>query len=298
MSLGWRTCWSAVPERAPVATFERQSPEGRFRHRSFSRHRDVHFSFLSCPFRTSRAPSPVITLHLLGSTELSGVGSAESTAILTQSKYLATLAYLVLGRPAGYHRRDRLVGLLWPELDQQHARAALRKSVHVLRRSLGEEVVLSRGDEELTLAAGAVWCDAVAFGEAFEAGQYARSLDLYRRGDLLPGFFLPHAGDFEDWLARERSDLRDKAAAAAWGLAALHEANAAYTVSARYARQAAELAPSDERMLRRVLLHLDRLGDRAGAMSVYRDFARRLERDTGAAPSEETRALLERLRAG
>ena len=47
-------------------------------------------------------------------------------------------------------------------------------------------------------------------------------------------------------------------------------------------------APDDERVLRRALTMLDRLGDRAGALRTYDDFARRLRREFDADPSAET----------
>lgn len=238
----------------------------------------------------------MIELRLLGATDLRGVAPEDASALLAQSKCVALLTYLALAVPGALHRRDRLVGLLWPELDQEHARAALRKAVHAIRRTLGAESLAARGDEEIGLAPGAVWCDAVEFDSCVEQGYYSRSLELYRRGELLPGFFVADAGEFEDWLERTRTDLRDKAAACAWGLAARFEDGGDYTIASQYAKQAAKLAPSDERMLRRVMKLLDRLHDVPGAISVYEDFARRLKRDFGAEPSAETQALLDQIK--
>ena len=238
----------------------------------------------------------MLELRLLGPTDLRGVAPEDATTLLAQSKCVALLAYLAVAAPGALHRRDRLVGMLWPELDQEHARAALRKALHLLRRTLGADVLAARGDEEIGVAAGALTCDAVEFDDCVEKGYYSRALEFYRRGELLPGFFVPDAGEFEDWLDRTRSDLRDKAAAAAWGLAARFEDGGDYTIATRYARHAAQLAPSDERMLRRVMLLLESQGDIAGALYVYDDFARRLRRDFGAEPSRESRELMERLR--
>ncbi|HEY0972061.1 MAG TPA: BTAD domain-containing putative transcriptional regulator [Gemmatimonadales bacterium] len=238
----------------------------------------------------------MIELRLLGAVDLSGVDERSAQALLVQSKCVATLAYLALATPRALHRRDRLAGLLWPELDQEHARAQVRRVVHGLRRALGEQALIARGDEEIGIAPGTLWCDAVEVDEAVRGGRYARALELYERGDLLPGFFVPEAGEFEDWLDRERTALRDSVAAAAWGLAARSEEGGDGTIAVRYARQAVQLAPSDERMLRRVMTLLERLGDRAAAMRVYDDFARRLRRDFEAEPSAETRGLVERIR--
>ena len=239
----------------------------------------------------------MVELRLLGSPDLTGIDSPAAAALLGQPKRLAVLIYLALATPRGWQRRDRIVGLLWPELDQERARTALRKTVLVLRRALGESAIVSRGDEEIAVAPGALWCDAVEAETAFEAGQYARVVELYRRGDLLPSFFVPGAAGWEDWLERERTALRDRAAAAAWSLAAFYADDGQHTVAARFAKHAAGLAPSDERMLRRVLTLLEQVGDRAGAVHVYDDFVRRLRRDFEVEPSPDTRALLDRIRA-
>src|SRR5919205_1992605 len=125
----------------------------------------------------------MIELRLFGAASLDssdpGREREELQALLTQPKRLALLAYLAVATPRGFHRRDRLLGLLWPELDQDRARAALRKAVHVLRQGLGEGVLLSRGDDELGLDSSSFWCDARVCDDAIAAGQFARAVELY-----------------------------------------------------------------------------------------------------------------------
>jgi DNA-binding SARP family transcriptional activator len=54
----------------------------------------------------------------------------------------------------------------------------------------------------------------------------------------------------------------------------------------------------DERALRRAITLLDRLGDRAGALRLYDEFARRLRAEYDAEPSRETLAMAAALRTG
>ena len=66
------------------------------------------------------------------------------TGLLAQPKRAALLAYLVLARPRGFHRRDTLVALFWPELDHGRARNALSQALTFLRRQLGDGHLLGR----------------------------------------------------------------------------------------------------------------------------------------------------------
>ena len=155
------------------------------------------------------------TLHLLGGTALAGIPPDDARLLLGQSKTVALLAYLLLAQPGLRQRRDRLAGLLWPTLDQAHARSALRKTVHIVRSGLGAEAIVSFGDEELVIGPAAPWCDAVEFTTSIEAGRFGRALELYR-GDLMPGFHLPDCGEFDRWLDEERAGALERVVAAAW----------------------------------------------------------------------------------
>lgn len=243
---------------------------------------------MSLPF----APDRPIVVQLLGTVELRGV--VDPDALLSQTKRLALLAYLGAAQPYGFHRRDRIASLFWPEHDQGHARAALRKAVHAIRAAMGEETILSRGDEELSLNADLVWCDVRAFVGAARSEHLARALELYR-GPLLDGFYADAPG-FERWLEEERERLRESAADAALRLAAVYEGETNLTLATRWARKAARLTPSDERSIRKVMKLLDRAGDRAGALQVFEDFSRTLRTELDVEPDSETRALAIELR--
>src|SRR5215212_10529857 len=108
----------------------------------------------------------MIELRTLGVLDLRGGDGQEFRAVLQQPKRLALLVYLaVASRTRRFHRRDALLALFWPELDTDHARAALRRSLYFLRRSLGDDVVEGRGDEEVGVAEERLWCDAAAFAD-------------------------------------------------------------------------------------------------------------------------------------
>ena len=151
----------------------------------------------------------MIRLRVLGSTELQDTDGRELSAVLAQPKRLALLSYLAVVH--GFHRRDTLLALFWPDLDTSRSREALNRAVRFLRKELGGSpgsVTLSRGTGELGIESGALRYDAATFRYHFESKRYGEALDLYR-GDLLPGFFADDSGGFEDGSkANERVSVR------------------------------------------------------------------------------------------
>src|SRR5205807_1108218 len=161
----------------------------------------------------------MIRLRTLGAVDLKDSEGRELRPLLPQPKRLALLTYLALAGSSGFRRRDTVVALFWPELDEEHARGSLRQALRFLRRSLGEGIIVSRGEEEIGVDRGVLRCDATAFMEACEAGRDAEALDLFQ-GDFLDGFFVSEAApELERWVEEERIALRRRAAASAWALA-------------------------------------------------------------------------------
>jgi len=237
----------------------------------------------------------MIELRTLGALDLRDADGDQCRQLLANPKRLGVLVYLTLATPRGSHRRDTLLGLFWPEVDQDKARHALRQTIHYLRSTLGADVLTSQGDGAIGVDPARLSCDAIAFEAALDAGQPAAALEAYA-GDLLPGFFLAHLSEFERWLESERDRLRRRAATAAWQLAdgslSRHEPGAAE----HWARQAVAFSREDEGAVRKLITLLDRTGNRAGALRVYDEFAARLDEEFSAEPSVETRELVAALR--
>ncbi len=198
----------------------------------------------------------MIKLGMLGTLSLSDADGREVRSVLRQPRRLALLAYLAAATPRGFHRRDSLLALFWPELDQEHARAALRQALHVVRDGLGADVILTRGDEEVGLDFERIWCDVVAFDRAVAAGQLHEAMEHYR-GDLLDGFFIAGTGGFERWLETERGRLRGAGARSAGALVEQCEAAGDFAAAANWARRATALDPHDEERRRRLIMLLD-----------------------------------------
>ncbi len=237
----------------------------------------------------------MVELRVLGTVSLATTDRRDVVSVLSQPRRLALLAYLAVATPRGPHRRDTLLAMFWPELDQPRARAALRQSLYVLRSAFGPDIVETRGNDVVGLAFGAIRCDAVEFDGAVKDRRWQEALDLYE-GDLLEGFFISAAPEFERWQDLTRRRLRDGAVHSALALVEQAEASGDLATAAIHARRAVRLGPDDESVLRRLVTLLERLGDRAGALAAYERFARRLATDYEAEPAAETQALAAALR--
>jgi DNA-binding SARP family transcriptional activator len=240
---------------------------------------------------------PLIELRTLGTLGLHSAEGRELHSLLAQPKRVALFVYLCIAQPHGFHRRDTLLGLFWPDSDQEHARASLRRSLYLLRRALGENAIRSRGDEEVAVDFELVWCDAAAFEASVRANRLEEALDLYR-GDLLAGFFIDEAPEFDQWLQSERTRLRACAARAAEALSDQLSASGKVASALTWARRSLELSDNDERALRKLIELQCKAGDRTGAIQTYERFARHVAAEYQTEPSAEARSLIERIRSG
>lgn len=238
----------------------------------------------------------MIRFLVFGTLDLQVDAGVDTRALLAQSKHIALLGCLAIGN-GGLHRREKLAAMLWPELDDARSRNALSKAVHNIRRTLGDDVLVLRGNDSVGINTERIWCDAAAFDRAIEKGEREEALEWYRRGEVLDGFSVDGSVAFEHWLDSVRLRVRMAAVKAAAGLASEAENAEDLAASVRWSRVASEMSPHDETVLRQLLVRLVQSGDRAGALSAYREFAERLNRELDAEPSQETSALAESLRA-
>jgi DNA-binding SARP family transcriptional activator/TolB-like protein len=235
-------------------------------------------------------------LRTLGALDLRDSDRRELRAVLAQPKRIALLAYLALATPRGFHRRDTLIALFWPEHDEEHARNSLSQSVHVLRQALGAGALVSGNGDALSLDWADLWCDASAFEEALDDGRLCDAVELYR-GELLEGFHLGGAPEFERWVEAERERLARRYAAALEELAAEREAGADFFGAAMWWRRLAARDPYSSRIALRLMRALAAAGDRAAAVQHARLHEAMLLEELEVAPDPEVSALVRQLQA-
>ena len=236
----------------------------------------------------------MIDIRVLGTLEIRGPDGTPVGA-LTQPKRLALLLYLALAEPSGPKSRDSLMALLWPEADAESARHSLRNAIYALRQALGEAAFVSRGEGYVGLELGLVRCDALEVRRLLAEGRWGEAVAGWR-GEVVPGFHVSGAPEFESWLEEQRTSLRRAVASAAWRrVDDLERSGDAGLVGA--AERAWALDPANEAGARRLIRFLDAAVGPTAALRAYDELADYLRRECEAAPSAETQALARELKA-
>lgn len=228
-------------------------------------------------------------LRLLGGLTLESSGT-QQLGRAGQRRRLALLA-LIARAPRSAISREKLVCILWPELDPEVARARLSPALYDLRHALGEQAILTNGDS-LQLAHGVLTQDVTSFESACANKSWERAVELYA-GPFLDGVFLDDSAEFEAWAAEERGRLNAMFATALEGAAASsRDAN----TRAAYWRRRAALDPGDSRVAVGRASALESAGDRPGALAAAMEHVAWLEAEIGATPDHVITELIHRLR--
>ena len=209
-----------------------------------------------------------------------------------RKRWLALLAILAASGPKGISR-DRLLGILWADADEERGRHALSQTLYSLRRELGGEPVV--GGTELRLSPLILTSDVGDAQAALAAGDRRKALSLYG-APFLEGFYLEAAPEFERWVEEQRQRLNSQMIAAAEAVA--KEATASGNpaeVSAAWLRLT-ELDPLRARFATSYMSALAAQGDRAGALAHARRHEEAVHRELDTAPDPEVVELAKRLR--
>jgi DNA-binding SARP family transcriptional activator/ActR/RegA family two-component response regulator len=241
----------------------------------------------------SKRPIERYTLALLDGFKLKGpAGSVR----LSSKKLIGLLAYLALTAPVP-QPRDKLLTLLWGSHFDPQARQNLRQALFRLRRTLGQDALVSDGDE-ISLAPGVIDCDAARFARLIHDGSHASltaAVDLYKQRLLADVVIREEA--WAEWLAGERQRLEGLALDT---LVTLGEAELALG----HTDKALETVPRAlainnlrEDAHRLMLRALAAAGRRAEALKHYEDFVALLKRELKTEPDAATKALAAELRS-
>jgi DNA-binding SARP family transcriptional activator len=249
---------------------------------------------------------PRLALFVLGPPRLELDGAPVT---VDTRKAIALFVYLAVTRQR--HTRDTLAALLWPEYDETHARATLRRTLSALHKALaGAWLAIDR--DTIGLVEGAeLRSDVHAFRNRLaecrthghrEGEVCAECLPLLTAAvalyhdDFLAGFGLRNSGPFEDWQLEQRERLRRELAGALDRLALGHSARREFEPAIAFARRRLALDPLHEPAHRQLMRALAWAGQRTAALRQYRECVRVLDQELGVAPLEATTHHYEAIR--
>ena len=199
--------------------------------------------------------------------------------------------------------KEVLMGVFWPESDQDAARNNLNVAIYGLRKTLARadpdraHVLFRQGcysfNPELRL-----WIDAEAFVDCVHSGQAAEqqgdrdtALAAYRLAEAIYRSPLLVEDRYEDWLVPQRQALQDTCQRLMSRLAAQHFADGAFDACAAVSNRRLDIDPCDEEAHRLLMRCYSRLGHAHLALRQYHFCVDALARELNLIPSPQTVAL-------
>jgi DNA-binding SARP family transcriptional activator/predicted ATPase len=247
-----------------------------------------------------------LSLHLLGTFQVT-LGGTPVTGF-ESDKERALLAYLA-EESQQPHRREKLVGLLWPKFTESAGRNNLRRVLSNLRRALGDREppappwLLTRHQTVQLNPAGDVWLDTQVFTgllrlptqQSLEPLEQATAL---YRGGFLEGFSLADSPALEEWMVLCRERYRRLMMDALYRLVEEYERRGRYERALELGWRQLELEPWWEEAHQQLMRLLALSGRRSEALAQYHRCRRLLAEELDVAPSAETTDLFEQIRDG
>lgn len=214
---------------------------------------------------------------------------------VNQRRRVALLAVLAM---AGRHTlsRDRLVAMFWPDSDADRGRHNLADAAYIIRKALGQDVLLTTGDD-LRLNDQGLSVDVWSFRRAVQAGDPERAVASYT-GPFMEGFHLSGAPEFQHWLDRERSQLRSEHERALEDLAQGAGEGGRHGEALRWSHRLASSDPLNTRFALRLMRAMVMSGDRAGAIRHGEEHTLLLHAELGVEEEAQVETYLRSLRSG
>ncbi|MDQ8146874.1 MAG: AAA family ATPase [Gemmatimonadota bacterium] len=154
---------------------------------------------------TSIAQGSPLRLRTFGSTALERrIDDGNWETVLRTGKPLALLVYLASadGRTVP---REQLADLFWGDESPERARGSLRQALHIIRRAVGESILVADRDT-VALQSEGLEVDRSRALRAIRAADVAELLQVYA-GPFCPHLDVGRAPEFERWLEAERGHL-------------------------------------------------------------------------------------------
>lgn len=207
-------------------------------------------------------------------------------------KHLALLAYFAVdGR--SYHRREKLVDLLWSGVPLSNGRHSLSMALTVLRSVLGPEAIRS-STLQVKVLPGAVALDL----DRLHTGSIQANGDLpaLEVAGFLQEFEIADAPAFQDWRDRQHTQLLPSIQAGLLSMIDHARRSGDMQQVMVLADRLLALDPLAEEGIRARMEAFALQGDRLAALRVFEEWKEVLRTELGAVPSELLEGIASRLR--
>ncbi len=218
------------------------------------------------------------------------------TVELRNRKTQALLACLAL---QDSHRilRERLVGLIWSEVDEERARGSLRQALHALREGLATAGcdIIEADKTQVALRRDAVSIDildAIAMAARREA--HPKLLQLHDPVDGLLASLASVDPAFQGWVISKRKTIESQLVQRLE--AALAIVDLVAPEREKLARALVNVDPTNEIGVRALMMARIAIGDAAGAMQAYKVLWDMLDEEFDTDPSKPTQELFAQIK--
>jgi DNA-binding SARP family transcriptional activator len=238
----------------------------------------------------------MLSLRLFGGISLSDP-VCTIPARASQRRQLALLA--VLSAPAARpYSRDKLGAVLWPEATSEHARRLLSDTIYVLRTALGDDVILTAG-ENVSINVDRLQVDVLEFTRATAKGDYRKAVDIRNGGGpFLDGARLLDSSEFEHWAEVTKSDLDAAYRDALRRIAGAASSAGDLPGAVGWWRRLAGEDPLSASVAVELLRALDATGDRSAALAFARVYENLVRSELDSLPDPSFVAIVAKLRRG
>jgi DNA-binding SARP family transcriptional activator len=237
----------------------------------------------------------MIDLQLLGGLAVVGPESL-SVAPGRRRRDFGLLALVAAAGPQPI-AREKILGFLWPESDDERARNSLRQTVFSLRRELREDLFLPESAAGIALDPAHLTVDLWAFRTALSRKAPADAVRAYR-GPFLDGFSIPGRPDFSHWIEAERQQLERQYIEALETLARGAMEAGRYDEAVSWHRRHAAVDQLSARATLGLLRALAEAGDREGALHQANIYERLVRERLEADPDPTVTEFVASLRSG
>ncbi|MCC6146687.1 MAG: hypothetical protein IT308_03890 [Anaerolineaceae bacterium] len=230
---------------------------------------------------------------------------------LETRKAAALLAYLALSSPSPL-TRENLATMFWPEYDQQHAYANLRRSLYSINRELGPDLIIANREDVMVNPSCLFWQDVNEFhllltsvkahnhessvcAECIE--NLEKTVDLYR-GSFLEGLNLRDSPEFDQWQYLQRESFFHDLASSLEQLIHAYVFLGEWEKGIKKARHWVSLDYLNENAQRTLIETYAQAGQRSAALHQFNEYTRVLKDELDQPPDGEVMAFYQEIQAG